>query len=155
MKYRNPTFTKHGLIDCEIKHPIYGWIPFTCDPLDNGAEFDVVALFDDMSPNASVYIAPTPPTYYPSNLSTRRFEYLLAYTGLDDVWAALETELKSTDRALYAQIKAQRSAATFSQSKTIGLVAIFAETVSRVAPDADLSEAAIKAAWIIAEQATL
>ena len=66
-----------------------------------------------------------PAPYAPSDLSPRRFEYMLAITSLDDVWDALEVELKSTDRALFAQIKAQRSALSFSQVKTLGLVTMF------------------------------
>ena len=93
-----------------------------------------------------------PAPYVPSDLSPRRFAYLLAITGLDDVWSALEAELKGTDRAAFAQIKAQRSAVSFSQAKTLGLVAMFADAAKRVAPEADLSDDAIKAAWIIAEQ---
>ena len=34
MDYRNATFTKVGLIDCEINHPDHGWIPFTASPDD-------------------------------------------------------------------------------------------------------------------------
>lgn len=34
MEIRNPTFTYDGLIDCEINHPKYGWIPFTANPED-------------------------------------------------------------------------------------------------------------------------
>tara|TARA_R110000772_G_scaffold224934_3_gene335605 strand:- start:27 stop:335 length:309 start_codon:yes stop_codon:yes gene_type:complete len=96
-----------------------------------------------------------PAPYVPSDLSPRRFEYLLALTGLDNVWAELEAELKATDRALFAQIKAQRSALSFSQVKTLGLVAMFADTAKRVAPDGDLSDEAIKAAWKLAEQVKL
>jgi hypothetical protein len=102
-----------------------------------------------------IAISAEPVPYAPSDLSPRRFEYMLAYTGLDDVWSALEAELKGTDRALYAQIKAQRSTLSFSQAKTLGLVAMFADTAKRVAPNADLSSDAIKAAWIVAEQANL
>lgn len=43
-QYRNPTFTASGRIDCEINHPEYGWLPFTVDPQDTGAAFDVAAL---------------------------------------------------------------------------------------------------------------
>ena len=96
-----------------------------------------------------------PAVYAPSDLSPRRFEYLLAYTGLDDVWSALEAELRDTDRESFAQIKAQRSALSFSQEKTLALVSVFAATAKRVAPDADLSNDAIKAAWIVAEQVIL
>lgn len=45
MNYRSPKFCRDNIrIDCEIEHPIYGWIPFTCDPRDTGAEFDVKEL---------------------------------------------------------------------------------------------------------------
>tara|TARA_R110000796_G_C14458418_1_gene424217 strand:- start:65 stop:373 length:309 start_codon:yes stop_codon:yes gene_type:complete len=96
-----------------------------------------------------------PAVYAPSNLSPRRFEYLLAYTGLDDVWSALEAELKDTDRASFAQLKAQRIASSFSQDKTLALVLAFTDIAQRVSPDADFSEPKIKAAWVIAEQVDL
>ena len=34
MKIRNPQHTADGRIDCEIEHPVHGWIPFTADPND-------------------------------------------------------------------------------------------------------------------------
>jgi hypothetical protein len=61
MNYRNARHIANGLIDCEIEHPIYGWIPFTCDPTDTGAAFDVVALYDAMvsDVNTAAYVQPT------------------------------------------------------------------------------------------------
>jgi hypothetical protein len=156
MEFRNPTFTSQGTIDCEINHPTHGWIPFTAsneDPAEFGQE-----MFAGLKEFASAYVVPQlpePSPYVASDLSPRRFEYLLALTGLDDVWAALEAELKATDRAMFAQIKAQRSALSFSQEKTLGLIAVFADTAKRVAPDADLSDDAIKAAWVDAEKVQL
>jgi hypothetical protein len=44
MQWRNPTRNADGTIDIEINHPRYGWIPFTADPADTGAGFDVAAL---------------------------------------------------------------------------------------------------------------
>jgi hypothetical protein len=160
MEYRNATRTaRTGVVDCEINHPTFGWILYTLDPSDTDQTIDNVELITAMQANNDVaeYVAPAPEPvpYAPSDLSPRRFGYLLAYTGLDDVWAALEAELKDTDRASYAQIKAQRSALSFSQEKTLGLVAMFADTAKRVAPNADLSGEAIKAAWIVAEQVNL
>lgn len=43
-EWRNPSFTSSGRIDCEINHPFHGWIPFTVDANDTGAQFDVVEL---------------------------------------------------------------------------------------------------------------
>lgn len=48
MKFRNAAYNKFGSIDCEIEHPVYGWIPFTLDKNDKGAGFDVKAIHDEM-----------------------------------------------------------------------------------------------------------
>lgn len=31
---RNPRYNNVGTIDCELEHPIFGWIPFTANPND-------------------------------------------------------------------------------------------------------------------------
>ena len=61
MEYRNAKHLDGGRIDCEINHPIHGWIPFTCDPTDTGAAFDVVALYAAMAadPATASYVPPT------------------------------------------------------------------------------------------------
>jgi len=61
MEYRNPKRFNDTLIDCEINHPIYGWIPFTCDPNDTGAMFDVAELHArlDADPSTIPYKFPT------------------------------------------------------------------------------------------------
>ncbi len=35
MQYRNAQYTADGRIDCEIEHPVYGWVPFTADENDS------------------------------------------------------------------------------------------------------------------------
>lgn len=35
MEIRNPVYTEDGLIDCELNHPQFGWIPFTANPNDS------------------------------------------------------------------------------------------------------------------------
>lgn len=61
MNYRNAKTLVDGRIDCEIEHPAYGWIPFTADAADTGAQFDVAALHAQMAADPST--APyTPPT---------------------------------------------------------------------------------------------
>jgi hypothetical protein len=61
MEYRNAKHINNTMIDCEINHPTYGWIPFTCDPNDTGANFDVAELYIrmDTDPLTIVYIPPT------------------------------------------------------------------------------------------------
>jgi hypothetical protein len=61
MNYRNAKFLASGWIDCEIDHPKFGWIPFTADPADTGAQFDVAALHGAMSVDANT-LPYTPPT---------------------------------------------------------------------------------------------
>lgn len=61
MQYRNAKVINGGLIDCEINHPAYGWIPFTADPADTGAQFDVAALYAKMSADPALR-AYSPPT---------------------------------------------------------------------------------------------
>jgi hypothetical protein len=61
MTYRNAQRLANGWIDCEIEHPRLGWIPFTCDPNDTGALFDVAALHAQMDtdPETAAYVSPT------------------------------------------------------------------------------------------------
>jgi hypothetical protein len=61
MNYRNAKRLANGWIDCEIEHPDHGWIPFTCNPNDTGAQFDVAALHAQMDadPATAAYVPPT------------------------------------------------------------------------------------------------
>ena len=61
MEYRNAKYLDGARIDCEINHPTFGWIPFTCDPTDTGAAFDVVALYAAMAADSATasYVPPT------------------------------------------------------------------------------------------------
>lgn len=61
MEYRNPQMLANGWIDCEINHPDYGWIPFTCDKSDTGALFDTAELHARMEADPALlpYVPPT------------------------------------------------------------------------------------------------
>lgn len=61
MEYRNAIYISNTVIDCEINHPIHGWIPFTCDPSDSGAQFDILKLYARMKsdPMTKPYIPPS------------------------------------------------------------------------------------------------
>jgi hypothetical protein len=54
MQTRNARFLANGWIDCEIDHPLWGWIPFTANPEDAGAGFDVGALHRAMIAGGAV-----------------------------------------------------------------------------------------------------
>ena len=63
MKIRNPVFTAANTIDCEINHPIYGWIPFTAasDDVEQLGR-DVYAAALEMNPQPYQPPAPYVPT---------------------------------------------------------------------------------------------
>ena len=62
MNYRDAKYINdRGWIDCEIEHPIYGWIPYTLDPADvdmtinNDELLAAMSLAGDVAP----YVPPT------------------------------------------------------------------------------------------------
>lgn len=61
MEYRNAKHIGQNRIDCEINHPSLGWIPFTCDVTDTGADFDSVELYArlEADPDTAPYVPPT------------------------------------------------------------------------------------------------
>ena len=109
MNYRNSQLLADGRIDCEIDHPKFGWIPFTCDPTDTGAEFDVAALHAQMDadPATAAYVPPTQEELDAAAAETVRAErdYKLA-SEVDPVvsnslrWADLTAE-KQAEWAAY------------------------------------------------------
>lgn len=58
MDIRNAIHTQDGLIDCEVNHPVHGWIPFTASP-DDTTEL-AVAVWADLQ-SATVAPATIPP----------------------------------------------------------------------------------------------
>lgn len=59
MKYRNAHQISGGRIDCEIDHPIYGWIPYTLDPDDTDSTVDNAALLAVIGEDFAAYVPPT------------------------------------------------------------------------------------------------
>lgn len=109
MNFRNPKYCRDGIrIDCEIEHPEYGWIPFTCDPNDKGAAFDTSELHQRMVRSGKV--APKPQVDIDAEAAAEaRFQRdQLLTTSVDPVvtnplrWAALGAEQQQA-LAVYRQ----------------------------------------------------
>jgi hypothetical protein len=106
MDWKNAQYNALGTIDCEINHPDLGWIPFTCNPQDKGAQFDTAALFLEMQPDAAPYVPPPPPS--PEEMAAQvreRRNQLLAdsdWTQLSDARAAMGSA-KSDEWDAYRQ----------------------------------------------------
>ena len=110
MQFRNPIFTSTGAIDCEINHPVYGWIPFTAVAGDTGAEFDVDAMLAEIiaAGNIVPYVAPEPPPPPPPSLTPAQWGFFLDLTGFRDALdAALAAMPKETmqERAAWAGMR--------------------------------------------------
>jgi len=63
MQYRNAKYIDESsvLIDCEIEHPVYGWIPYTIDPADTDMTIDNSVLLAAIHEAGDVepYVPPT------------------------------------------------------------------------------------------------
>jgi hypothetical protein len=61
MNYRNARYIDVTRIDCEIEHPVHGWIPYTLDPADTDMAVNNNDLLAAMTENGDVtaYIPPT------------------------------------------------------------------------------------------------
>lgn len=92
MDARNPQRNEFDTIDVEINHPVYGWIPFTADPVDpEGAsvyENAVSGLYGEVQP----YTAPPPaPPVVPQAVTRRQARQALLMAGrLPDVQPAID-----------------------------------------------------------------
>ena len=77
--WRNPAFNALGTIDCEILSPRYGWVPFTVNPADTGAGFNVAALDAAIRAAGPVppYVPPAGPT--PAELRVRMRAFRRAF----------------------------------------------------------------------------
>ena len=59
MEVRNARYIDDTRIDCEINHPVHGWIPYTLDPNDTDTTVDNVALMAAMAGNIAPYVPPS------------------------------------------------------------------------------------------------
>jgi len=59
MQFRNAQSLGDGRFDCEIDHPIHGWIPYTLDPADTDNAVNNVALRAAIGKDFEAYVAPT------------------------------------------------------------------------------------------------
>ena len=88
-------------------------------------------------------------------LTPSRFAYLLASTGLEQVWKDVEAYCKVNDAATYALLKAHGAATEFRLTKTLTTLASLKPLTDSIAPDVDLSEATIRTEWAAAEAAVI
>lgn len=76
------------------------------------------------------------------DLTPTEMDYLLAITGMEDVWDAAEAALKPVDLELYAQVRAQRRALRYRLSEALRIVSLVRDSGVSVSADEE-----IRAAW--------
>lgn len=104
MNYRNARRLANGWIDCEIEHATYGWIPFTCNPADTGAQFNVADLHTQMDadPATAAYVPPTQEELDATAAETVRMER--------DTKLATEVDPLVTNSLRWADLTAEKQA---------------------------------------------
>lgn len=96
MELRNAKYNQYGTIDCEIDHPVFGWIPFTASPNDSeeiGRTIYATALEGDVEEYIS---PPDPEPMVPDRITARQFKMQLELSGLTSTvedWVAQQTKL--------------------------------------------------------------
>ena len=106
MDYRNAKHISEGRIDCEIEHPMHGWIPYTLNPADikNDDLLASMALADDVA----AYVPPTQAELDAEIAKQIRVDRGDRLTEVDAVagnalrWAALDADTQAA-WALYRQ----------------------------------------------------
>ena len=112
MEYRNAKYLEaEGWIDCEINHPVYGWIPYSINPADTDTTVDNAELLALMAERNDVapYVPPSQEELdAEAILRVRKTRDMLLYTEVDAIagnalrWAALTPE-KQAEWATYRQ----------------------------------------------------
>lgn len=95
---KNPKYNSYGTIDCEINHPVYGWITFTASPDD--VEEHGRALFAELVAGThgaiAEYVAPVVTDEQLATQTRNKRDLLLV--KLDTIvtnplrWAAMTTD---------------------------------------------------------------
>ena len=115
-----------------------------------GVEVEISAIGETV-PADALDAAPPPPAE-PRFLTPPQFEFLLALTGFGEVWDALADAAKAQgDMATFAALRAERVRSRFLLDVVLSVVDRFRDQAAQIAPEVDLSEAAIMAAWDQAE----
>jgi len=110
MNYRNAQYIDSTRIDCEIEHPVHGWIPYTLDPADTDMTVNNGDLLSAMAASGDVaaYVPPTQEELTEALAQAVRSERDQRLLAVDTIagnalrWAAL-SEASQSEWATYRQ----------------------------------------------------
>jgi len=120
MNTRNPKYNYLGTIDCEIEHPVYGWIPFTASP-DSKEKYNV-DIYNMLVSNGNIAAGPTPAdilTMKRGHAAMQRMDFMLA---LDTAGLLTQAQTLVADATTPARIKIMWDNATHFERNNTELV---------------------------------
>lgn len=100
MNYRNAQQISGGRIDCEIDHPVHGWMPYTLDPDDTDNTIDNSALLAAIGNDFAAYVAPTSAEISAKLAADTREDRDSRLSGVDEIsgnpmrWAATSGDVR-------------------------------------------------------------
>lgn len=80
MNVRNPKYSEHGSVECEVEHPVYGWIPFHAVAGDPESDKVLAQIALDALP--IVPASPAPDAPVPARVTMRQARLALLAAGL-------------------------------------------------------------------------
>ena len=103
MNYRNAKYIDSTRIDCEIEHPVHGWIPYTLDPADTDMTVNNDELLAAMAEAGDVaaYVPPTQAELDAAKAESIRAERDQRLLTVDAIagnalrWAALDADTQA------------------------------------------------------------
>jgi len=108
LNFRTPKFNSNGTIDCEIEHPVHGWIPFTADP--NDVEPIGAEVFNAAKAYATEYVEPpVDPKALANTARTKRNALLTASDWTQVADAPVDQTAWATYRQALRDVPSQAS----------------------------------------------
>lgn len=89
------------------------------------------------------------------DLDAGRFAWLLAFYGLDDVWADVEQWAKANDTTMYAELRAHAASGQYRLERTLTVLTAMNAVIAALHPNTDVSEATIRSMWAAANAVDL
>lgn len=80
MNVRNPKYSEHGSVECDVEHPVYGWIPFHAVAGDPESDKVLARIAADALPIAAA--PPPPPPPIPTRVTMRQARLAMLGAGL-------------------------------------------------------------------------
>ncbi len=132
---RNPIFANadNTLINCEIEHPNYGWIPFTASDTDSEQEGREIYAALVAAGNIAAYVPPAPPLTERKAAKTSELNH--AY---ESALAKLVAGYPEAEQKSWARQEAEATAYTADNSASTPFLSALASergiTVAQLAP---------------------